>query len=264
MTSTVPSQHADFIEKACQFFSTDTKFEALLAGGSLVHGGFDEHSDIDLVVIVREPHYQAVMAQRRQIAQSLGQLVAAFAGDHVGEPRLLICLFDAPLLHVDLKFVTMDDLDARIETPQILWARNQASVSSRLEAARIEWPNNTPDWFEERAWIWLHYAISKAMRGELYEAIGMLGFFREQVLGPMFCRRSGLDQRGVRRLESHDVDASNRLAATVAEHKAAAVRQAIHASIDLYLELRKDQPPKAEVAGMPGTLERLFPRQAAS
>lgn len=41
-------------------------------------------------------------------------------------------------------------------------------------------------WFEARAWIWLHYAATKLARGELYEAIGMLGFFREQVLGPLF------------------------------------------------------------------------------
>jgi len=264
MTSTVPSQHADFIQKACTFFSTDPRFEALLAGGSLVHGGFDEHSDIDLVVIVGEPHYREILGQRRQFAQSLGQLVAAFSGEHVGEPRLLICLFDDPLLHVDLKFVTMEDLDARIEIPRVLWARDESAVFERLELAKIEWPNNTPDWFEERAWIWMHYAITKAMRGELYEAIGMLGFFREQVLGPMLCRRAGLDQRGVRRLETHAADADSRLALTVAGHSSAAVRQAIHASMALYLDLRQDQPPDAAAAGMPAALETLYPKHAAN
>ncbi len=39
-------------------------------------------------------------------------------------------------------------------------------------------------------WIWLHYAATKLARGELYEAIGMLAFFREQVLGPLIYRRA--------------------------------------------------------------------------
>lgn len=44
------------------------------------------------------------------------------------------------------------------------------------------------EWFESRARIWLH-AVVKLGRGELFEAIGMLSFFREQVLGPMLYRR---------------------------------------------------------------------------
>jgi hypothetical protein len=46
----------------------DDRFEALLAGGSIVHGGFDEHSDIDLVPVVRDDAYAQVMATRRETA----------------------------------------------------------------------------------------------------------------------------------------------------------------------------------------------------
>ena len=42
---------------------------------------------------------------------------------------------------------------------------------------------------------------TKLLRGELYEAVGMLAFFREQILGPMFHREAGRPQRGVRRIE---------------------------------------------------------------
>ena len=34
---------------------------------------------------------------------------ATFTGEHVGESRVLICLYGPPLLHVDLKFVSLSD-----------------------------------------------------------------------------------------------------------------------------------------------------------
>jgi hypothetical protein len=34
---------------------------------------------------------------------------SAFSGEHVGEPRALICLYGPPLLPVDLKFVSLSD-----------------------------------------------------------------------------------------------------------------------------------------------------------
>ena len=47
------------------------------------------------------------MQARVQLAESLHLLLAAFTGEHVGEPRLLICLYRSPLLHVDLKYVSL-------------------------------------------------------------------------------------------------------------------------------------------------------------
>ena len=74
----------------------------------------------------------------------------------------------------------------------------------------------SPDWLKARAWIWSHYAATKFVRGELYEAIGMLGFFRSEVLGPMLYRRAGLPQRSVRRIEALGLDRNGRLTATIA------------------------------------------------
>jgi hypothetical protein len=53
----------------------------------------------------------------------MGNLLAAFTGEHVGEPRLLICLFADPLMHVDLKFISLGQLSSRVEDPVILWER---------------------------------------------------------------------------------------------------------------------------------------------
>ena len=254
MPSTLPRLHTEFIERIRGEVERDGRLAALLAGGSYVHGGFDEHSDLDFVVVVEEHAYDGVMASRRRFAEQCGELLAAFTGEHVGEPRLLICLYGPPLMHVDLKFVTPSGLDRLVERPVVLFARDPERIEARLDAAAIAWPNASPDWFEQRAWIWLHYGAAKLARGELLEAIGMLAFFRDQVLGPMLHRRAGRPQRGVRRMEALDVPCLGRLAGTVAAFDAASVRNAFLVATDMYVELRNDQPPRETVEQMPGAL----------
>lgn len=254
MTAPTPPLHADFVERIRRVVIADTRLQALLAGGSWVHGGLDLHSDLDFVIVVDEAHYAEVMTGRMAIAEGIGGLLAAFTGEHVGEPRLLICLYGPLLLHVDLKFVTAEDLDDRVERPAVVFARDPAAIARRLDAARIAWPDRSPQWFEQRAWIWLHYAATKLARGELLEAIAMLAYFRDQVLGPMLHRRAGRPQRGVRRLEQQGEGVDQRLIATVTEHDASAIRAAIFAATALYLDLRADLPPGQPVAGMPTAL----------
>jgi hypothetical protein len=254
MTSTLPAYHRAFLEKAVDSLPQDPRIHSLLVGGSMVHGGMDAFSDLDFVVVVDETSYGEVLADRMEIARRLGPLLSAFTGEHVGEPRLLICLYGPNLLHIDLKFVTMSDLDRRVERPIVLWSRDQAAIEERLDRADIHWPNLDPDWFEARAWIWLHYGAARALRGELYEAAGMLAFFREQVLGPMLHRRARRPQRGVRRIEAFGLDPTGQLATTIACHDLQSVKASLMASADLYLELRTDDPPPVEVEGMPESL----------
>jgi hypothetical protein len=240
----------------------DDRLEAVLAGGSLVNGGFDNHSDIDLVVLVRSDVYVTTMSERRAIAESIGGLLAAFTGEHVGEPRLLICLYGPPLVHVDLKFVTQEDLRSLVERPHVVWAREPSRVQECLDRADVAWPNRSPQWFEDRAWVWLHYCATKLLRGELFEAIGMLAFVREQILGPMFHREAGRPQRGVRRIEQ-DAHATAALTQTVPTLNRAAALLALERSIDLYIELRQVDPPPAMTPHMPEAL-REYINAAAS
>ena len=254
MSVSIPPVHAAFIETICAAIAADDRFIALLAGGSFIHGGMDSHSDLDLVLVARDDALADVMASSTAFARSLGPVKSAFTGEHVGEPRLLICLYGPPLLHVDLKFVGTDDLDRRIERPAILFAREDSHIAERLDRAVIAWPDHDAQWFEDRIWVWLHYAGTKVARGELYEALGMLGWLREQVIGPMLYRRSGQPQRGVRRIEQAGVDPDGLLAATLAGHDATAIRSALMAVIDIYLALRADEPPALAAPDMPGAL----------
>ncbi len=196
------------------------------------------------VVVVDTLHYDEIMTQRRELAGTLGHLLHAFTGEHVGEPRLLICLYGPELLHVDLKFVTLEMLTQRVEEPAVLFTRDNTALQRQLAKFSAHWPDMTPEWFESRARIWLHYAVVKLGRGELFEAIGMLSFFREQVLGPMLYRRANLPQRGVRHIEFHGIDPDGLLTSTLATHDRDSVSMAIRMAVDAYINLRADALPE--------------------
>ena len=254
MPSKIPQLHTEFLEKVRSEVARDTRLNALLAGGSYIHGGFDQQSDLDFVVVVEDDKYQEVMSSRHDFAQRIGDLLSAFTGEHVGEPRLLICLYGPSLIHVDLKFVTSADLGRLVERPAVIFARDPEHTKALLDAAIIAWPSLAPEWFEQRAWIWLHYGVTKLARGELFEAIGILAFFREQVLGPMLHRRAGRPQRAVRRMELMDDQASKQLTRTVSAHDVVSVRAALLAAIELYVDLRSDELPREVVRQMPEAL----------
>ncbi len=157
--------------------SADAGIAAVLEAGAGSTGRLDRYSDIDLVLAAAEGEYAPLLAARVAIAESLGPLLACFTGEHVGEPRLLTCLFETPrgdrLLHVDLKVVRAEDLSHRVDDPRVHVDRTGAS-SAVIAATKAVWPERDPQWSEERVWIWIHYAAGRAARGEIFEAIDAL------------------------------------------------------------------------------------------
>lgn len=253
MIAKLPAMHAAMLEKIVAAMSGDPSFEALLGTGSMASGGFDEESDLDLVLVVRSEAHDGVMTEKRAFAGRLGALLAAFTGEHVGEPRLLICLYGPPLLHVDLKFVVTDDLGSFSERPLLLWARDIPTFRSRLDAIPIGQAGHSAQWFEDRTWLWLHYSVTKVRRGEYFEALSGLDFFRDVVLGPMLRRNAGEGPRGLRRIEGSP-GARERLLPTLATYDRAAIIEALRQSIALYIKLREADPPPAPTAHMPQAL----------
>lgn len=209
----------------------------LAAGGSFRSGGMDEYSDLDLVVVVESAALPEVRGKRAALAGALGPLLACFTGEHVGEPRLLVCLYGPPPVHVDLKFVTLDDLAVRVETPTVLWDRD-GRVRIALAAGTAVWPGPDLQWIEDRFWIWVHYAAAKIARGELFEAIDFLAFLRGQVLGPLALKEASAQPNGVRRLERMAPRRARQMQETVARYDARDLVSSVRAAVALYRELR--------------------------
>ena len=236
LPSSLPESHREFLQRSVARLADDQRLVGVAAGGSFITNSMDEFSDLDLIIAVEPAHQAEVMSERMNIAASLGKLLAAFTGEHVGEPRVLICLYEEPLLHVDLKFVSLDDVATRVEDPCVLWERD-GRFSSALAQGKAEYPTRSPQWIEDRFWIWVHYAASRIARGELFEAIDFLAFLRGTVLGPLALARAGARPTGVRKIETIAPAFAIELQRTVATHDAADCLRALRVCVELYHSL---------------------------
>jgi predicted nucleotidyltransferase len=242
--SSLPSVHLAFLESLLERLRQDARIVGILAGGSYLTNTMDRYSDLDLIIVVEEHAYAATRSEREALVGSLGRLLASFTGEHVGEPRLLICLYEEPLLHVDLKFVTLGDLAERVEDPAILWQRD-ARIEQALAAGQAAYPSPDAPWLERRFWVWVHYTASKLGRGELFEALHLLDYLRAVVLGPLGLQKAGARPSGVRRIETAAPELARRLEATVARYEAADCLRALHACVDVYRWLRTAPAPQS-------------------
>jgi|SRR5580658_130568 hypothetical protein len=237
-----PDEHERFARGAVDALSRDPRLAGLALGGSWIGKRMDEFSDLDFVVAVKPAHVSAVMNDRQTIAGGLGKLLCAFTGEHVGEPRLLICLYDDPLLHVDLKFVSVADFAHRVEDPEVLWDRD-GDLARALASSRAEFPRPDVQWIEDRFWTFVHYGATKLGRGEYFEVVGFLAFLRDRVLGPMCAARHGLEPRGVRRLEFYAREERAKFEATLCRNDRRDCGRALVAAVALYRELRQAMAP---------------------
>jgi hypothetical protein len=235
----IPSAHQKFVDHAIVRLSQDPRILGLAAGGSWLTGELDEFSDLDLVIVCDPGRSRSVLEDAPHLAQQLGPCLASFPGDHLGVPNLLICLFDDPLLHVDLKFVALDEFNRRVENPEVLWERDGA-LTKVIESSQPTTPTLDLQWIEDRFWTWIHYGSQRLGRGEIFETLAMLSYLRERVLGPMESVRATRIPRGVRRLEKYvDAEDLQQLRSTVARHDARNCSQALKNAAKMYVGLRE-------------------------
>ncbi|MFB6977625.1 nucleotidyltransferase domain-containing protein [Streptomyces scopuliridis] len=228
-----PLLHSQFLSSVLPRIRQDARVTGVAIAGSIAGGHPDIYSDVDLIVVIDDGAFDAVMKDRLTLIGTWAALVAGFTGEHVGEPSLIITLVGPPLLHVDFKFVRTSDFAERVEDPEVLWDRD-----GRLATTLAEHPLTPPSldlqWIEDRFWIWVHYGATKLGRGELFETIGFLNYLRETVLGPLAARRVGAAPRGVRHLESIAPNEARDLQATLCGYDRHDAGQALLATVELY------------------------------
>ncbi|WP_428277089.1 hypothetical protein [Candidatus Palauibacter sp.] len=247
----LPNRHRAFLKRALAAVPGVEGIVGLAAGGSFIAGEMDEFSDLDLVLAVEPGAWPEILERQQAIAAELDPtFLAGFTGEHVGEPRLLVCLYGPPLLHVDLKFVSLDDVHERIEDPVILW-EVEGCLSAAFARAEARYPSADPDWIEKRFWIWAHYLADKIERGEIFEALDGLTFMRTVALAPLAFLAAGVQATGVRRIEDRLPPFATDLERTVTGVDAAACAAALEAAIDLYTELREADGTRGAVEMSP-------------
>ncbi len=128
----------NFLSYTSDILLKDERILGSCAGGSWITQEIDEYSDLDLV-IVTSANLVKTKEEMIEIASRLGNLISAFTGEHVGEEQLLICLYENPLLHIDLKFVKLAVFNTRVENPVIIWEREKV-LTKICESTSANWP----------------------------------------------------------------------------------------------------------------------------
>jgi hypothetical protein len=220
----------------------------------------DQYSDLDLKVVVHPRQATAVMGTRRQIAESLGELLVAYTAEHIGLPQMLVCLYANGPIHVALNFVTLEELAPGPEQPVILWDRDgtleEALAGRQTAFSGIDW-----QWMEDRFWVWTHYVLTKVGRGELFSALEYVSFIREKVLGPMVLEISGGRPYSVRRVEQAAAEYVSALQGTVAHYDKREIMAAIQQEVRLYRLLRRAQRPRGAAEAAVGAYLAAMQRQ---
>jgi len=228
-----------FAEQVAQLVKEDEGVIGLAVAGSWLTNEIDSFSDLDLILVTQEK-ISGDKNKMLEYAKRFGNFLSGFTGEHVGEPRVLICLYDNPLLHVDIKFLTLEEFGQRIETPVLLLDK-AGQLKNILEQTEPKFPYPDYQWIEDRFWIWVHYALLKIGRGEYTEAFDFFGFLRMVVLGPLLHIRNGNLPRGVRKVEtqlpSKDFE---QLKATIPVYSRAALLDSLQHSVNLYRLLREE------------------------
>lgn len=227
----------EFIERVTDIVKSDDRFVGLAISGSWVSDEVDEFSDLDLLIVC-QPGRLPVAPEMGVFAKSIGGLVSSFTGEHVGEPSLLICLYQLDrLVHVDFKFSVAEELRHRPYDSVIVWERDRSLTDS---FARSEPTPVTPEpqWIEDRFWTWIHYAALRLGRSELHDLVNFLGFIREMVLGPLALHAEGFPPFGVRKIERYIPEFSSELQKALASYDVESCFRATLSSIEIYRQLR--------------------------
>ncbi|WP_435355469.1 nucleotidyltransferase domain-containing protein [Emticicia sp. SJ17W-69] len=227
----------EFAEYVKNVLIHDKSVIGLAVAGSWLTNEIDKYSDLDLILVTKEK-IGGDKNKMLAFAEKFGQLLSGFTGEHVGEPRVLICLYDNPLLHVDIKFVTLEEFHFRIETPVIL-LDTDGKLQEALNSSTAKFPYPDYQWIEDRFWIWIHYVLLKIGRGELFEAYDFLAFLRMIVFGPLFHIKNKNLPRGVRRVEMQ-IDKADfaELKSTLPIYDKQSILESLQNAVFIYQKLR--------------------------
>lgn len=229
----------EFAENVIQILKKDPTIVGLAGAGSWLTNEIDQWSDLDLVIVTKD-NLNADKSLMIEYASRFGNLLSAFTGEHVGEKRLLICLYDKPLLHVDIKFVTRDEFCERIENPVILLDTDDV-LQKIISTTKAEFPTPDFQWIEDRFWTWVHYGLTKIGRGEYFEALDFMAYLRMVVFGPLLHIKNRNLPRGVRRVETTLKHADFKsLESTLSLNNKESLLNALTHAVQLYKSLRQE------------------------
>ncbi|QHJ11651.1 hypothetical protein FX988_01886 [Paraglaciecola mesophila] len=253
MTSALPHQ-LSFLERIIHITQQNEHFAGLSITGSASTNELDQYSDLDFVLAVKPDSYDMLYTQRQVLAKSFGELLACFTGEHVGEPRVLICLYQEgeELLHVDLKFVALPDVAQRVDNPIVLW-EEESQLTRLYQSDEGHYPMQDLQWFEDRFWVWIHYGAARIGRGEFFETLAFISFLRQTVIAPLAKKAHGFEPNGIRRIEQQLPELASELQGILPHFDKASLQTCLYALADIYIHYREMLSSDTRVLGREGS-----------
>jgi predicted nucleotidyltransferase len=235
-----------FLDQVVERIKRDQNVIGLAAAGSYITNDLDDYSDLDLVLVT---HWQIAPDKDKMMAYAnyLGNFISGFTGEHVGDPRLLICLYDNPLMHVDIKFLTEEEFKVRVEDPILIWDPTQR-LKEIIATTKSEWPPLDFQWIEDRFWTFVHYAALKIGRGEYFGVLDFLSYLRTTIISPLLQIKNGQLPRGLRKAEFTFTKTDlKKLIETAPAYEPSSIFHSLEETIATYKELRKSVYPKSVI-----------------
>jgi predicted nucleotidyltransferase len=153
--------HRRLLRRAVHRFSDDSRIAGLLLGGSLANDNLsiDRYSDVDLYIIVRDEAFNAVLDDRRTVAESVGTPLFQYVPDHLPNGDRQYGALYEELVKIDFMYRRASTL-----SPDWKWARcrvldDNSGVLAELVTASQDYALEEPSAerlrrFNQKFWTW--------------------------------------------------------------------------------------------------------------
>src|SRR5438270_7948646 len=176
------------------------KDASLAVHGSIVMGGVDKFSDLDLsIASTSASALSAVTDSFGRFVSLQGDVLAHFKADHLRAEHTQIIYLDIDNWVVKFDVTIFAGGSEISLPPEALVIIDKGGVLT--QAQRHSRPIPEVSILFEKLCGWLWFTFSRLERGEVFAAARSIDFSREEALLPIILARLGLPQDGHRRLE---------------------------------------------------------------
>lgn len=180
------------VERFAALSRSDERIRAAFIGGSHAHGTADEHSDLDLFLVVADEYIGALRAARIDLLQQLGDPLFSdtFGSDHT------VCFILAGDVEGELNVTTLEDVEAvHIGPCVVIMDRDDVLAGRSFAGKKVEATQQTELIRQTVAVFWHDFGhLTKALaRNQLGWAAGQLAVLRQICVSLARLRSNPLD-----------------------------------------------------------------------
>jgi hypothetical protein len=238
LPATVTGADRAFLDRLVGRIQPDDRMNALFLGGSHAGGTADRYSDLDLTLVTTDAGWKAVLAERRQLLKSVGDIV--FLEEHDDFGFLLLLFIYADGVRGELSLTPARDLESVLGSPNTT-VFDKVGLLDGLEPPRLN--DETRRGLVRRSLVWFWYERGLLdvflARGSLWTAHFYLERCRERCLNlASLLDRPDLWPGGHEKAEVLlSSETTERLVPTVVPLEPTAMSEAAKLVTDVYMDL---------------------------